>query len=150
MADYTQKYDEFQKENATYSEEIAVFDDKYKIWKQWNDSQDDTAESENKEDEPENPVEPDEPAEFDLEKPKQPIVSIYEKGSVGKIYFQFAKTQEARWTRLYNLEFGQKVKAQIWWEEYAKYENELVILDPWEDDDDNLLDKVANSKKPWL
>ena len=34
----------------------------------------------------------------------------------------------------------------VWWELYEKYEQDLVKLDPWEDDDEDLL-KAAEKLK---
>jgi len=35
----------------------------------------------------------------------------------------------------------------VWWELWEKYEKELVKLDPWEDDDEELLKEVDKDAK---
>lgn len=47
--------------------------------------------------EPEEPTEPEEVGDA----PIKPANSFYEVGSVGKIYFNFAKPVDSRWKRLY-------------------------------------------------
>lgn len=48
-------------------------------------------------------------------------------------------------------EFGIKHGSiQRWWERHEIYEKDLVELQPFEDDDEGLLDKIDDSRKPWL
>lgn len=48
-------------------------------------------------------------------------------------------------------EFGVKTgNVQKWWEKHELYEKDLVELEPFEDDDDELLNKIDDSRKPWI
>jgi len=48
-------------------------------------------------------------------------------------------------------EFGVKTgNVQRWWEQHEKFEKDLVTLQPYEDDDEELLNKIDDERKPWL
>ena len=39
---------------------------------------------------------------------------------------------------------------QRWWEQHEKFEKDLVELQPYEDDDEELLKNIDDSRKPWI
>jgi len=48
-------------------------------------------------------------------------------------------------------EFGVKTgNVQRWWEQHEKFEKDLVTLQPYEDDDEEILNKIDDERKPWL
>lgn len=48
-------------------------------------------------------------------------------------------------------EFGARTgNVQRWWEQHEKFEKDLVMLQPFEDDDEDLLSKIDDVRKPWL
>ena len=48
-------------------------------------------------------------------------------------------------------EIGVKTgNVQRWWEQHEKFEKDLVELQPYEDDDEELLNKIDDSRKPWI
>jgi len=48
-------------------------------------------------------------------------------------------------------EFGVKTgNVQRWWEQHEKFEKDLVELQPFEDDDEEFLKNIDDSRKPWI
>jgi len=48
-------------------------------------------------------------------------------------------------------EFGVKTgNVQRWWEQHEKFEKDLVELEPYEDDDEEYLKSIDDSRKPWI
>lgn len=48
-------------------------------------------------------------------------------------------------------EFGVRTgNVQRWWEQHEKFEKSLVLLQPFEDDDEELLKNMDDARKPWL
>lgn len=91
----------------------------------------------------EKPEEPTEPTA-----PVQPLIiepSYFNMQSVGRLYLNLTKVDAPkRWRRLLSQEFGvKKSNMQIWWELHEKYEEDLVKLEVFEGDDEDMLDKAG-------
>ena len=57
------------------------------------------------------------------------------------------KPELKRWKKIQAEEISKRpANSGVWWELYEKYEEDLVKLEPFEDDDDELVKKV-NKKK---
>ena len=132
--------DEYEKALTVYKTEFEDFLVKNKTWAE-RDELDEFTEEEMKDKEA--VEQPEEPLA-----PVRPEISSYELSSVGRVYFNLTKVNAPeRWRRIINQEFGiKKSNMQIWWELHEKHEEDLVKLDPYEDDDEEILEKA--DKKP--
>ena len=93
--------------------------------------------------EPTRPTRPTEP-----EDPPRSPVSFFEMQSVGRVYFNLTKPEPSRWRKMLAKEIDKRPQNMgVWWELWEKHEKELVKLDPWEDDDEDLLEQVREETK---
>lgn len=94
------------------------------------------------------PVEPEEPVR--PEPPKRLAQSSFDKPHRGGILVRFMKPVDMRWKRLLEVGAPSIGNVRFWPEQHYKFEQELVHLDPQEDDDDKYLKEIEDSRKPWL
>jgi hypothetical protein len=131
--------------NKTYHEDISNYEGDMKQYK--SDKEDATndpyGDEGNQPMEPMMPVKPDQPTQ-----PPASPVSIYEMQSVGRVYFNLTKPEASRWKKLVPEQMAKRPQNMgLWWELYEKYEKELVALEPFEDDDEDLVNQSKKDKK---
>lgn len=80
-------------------------------------------------------VEPVEPI-----KPEEPQISMFEMQSVGRVYFNLSKPVAHRWKQFITPVNSRKPsQVSLWYEIHEKHELDLVKLDPFSDDDEDML-----------
>lgn len=139
------KWEEYVKANETYHDKLADYEGDLKQYEA--DMKDrnpnDPYGDENM---PVEPVKPEKP-EAPTQPPASPI-SVYEMQSVGRVYFNLTKPEASRWKKLVPEQITKRPQNMgVWWELYEKYERDLIALEPFEDDDEEIVKQVKKDKK---
>ena len=151
-------WDEFLIKNITYTDQWTNYTAELK---KYTDEQDEIVEAEADLLDYQTPV-PDKYNETNrMKKPEEPTklaepnmgpyppASTYEFESVGRLYMNLTKvTQPKRWKRLQENEMTtKKGQVQVWWEIHEKHHEDLIAIEQFEDDDEDILLKLGLQPK---
>lgn len=135
MVDYNEKLEKFLAENQTYTEEMEEYNELKKAYDEQQDLiKDDEDVNEDEMEMLSRPVRPTKPKS--VVEPVKPLPSVQEMQSVGRLLLSLTKTDApSRWRKL-SSESGKRQNVQVWWELHEKYEDSLVKLKNFDDEDD--------------